>query len=202
MCAQGGTTSLGLLPYNITCPPGTFITAFDIHMAHLSRSSKDTVGSFTEAVGHRKVLQVGTQNKVLNTDNQASADMIFFGPVACSPDSTGATDTAEVIDRSSPKHRPLGALKSRSELGYTGVDLYTGTRINAVGPMPFSGRVGSSKSDVTYYMLGGEGEYKSVQCPAGQLVSGLYGQATEQGVVTVGLQCRRIAGLDSVKASG
>lgn len=77
-------------------------------------------------------------------------------------------------ESSQPKNKPFGVALSEG-------------LPSLVRPKP-----GPSKADPAAEMAGGTGgKPMTVQCPTGYLISGLFGKARKESVVTVGLLCRR-----------
>jgi hypothetical protein len=83
----------------------------------------------------------------------------------------------------SQKLQPLPKSRSASNRradGYSGVTLFTGELVDAVSLQPSGARFGGT----------GGGDVRRVSCPAGQVVTGIYGQASATHVISVGLSCR------------
>jgi hypothetical protein len=84
---------------------------------------------------------------------------------------------------SSSELRNLGenrSFNSKRSTGYPGVTLFTGELVDAVSLQPVKTKYGGT----------GGGSVRDVACPDGQVITGIYGKASDSLVISVGLTCR------------
>jgi hypothetical protein len=72
------------------------------------------------------------------------------------------------------------SFNSKRSTGYSGVTLFTGELVDAVSLQPVKTKYGGT----------GGGSVRDVACPDGQVITGIYGKATESLMISVGLKCR------------
>jgi hypothetical protein len=192
MCSQGAPNSESEATqieseatqmFNMTCRPGSFVTGVGITVANMYSAA-------TEEAGDKSRGSTGAEDPVI----------MSIGPIFC-------TRGMVVFNGTGPNSRILTSNFSQSNnpsvtvvtepLGFDGMYMRTSGRVlTAVGPVPFTGRVRSSRPQDVRFVGGPEGGLKSVQCPGGDLVSGLHGWVSSAGAVSVGLYFSRIIGLD------
>ena len=88
----------------------------------------------------------------------------------------------------SQKLRTLSKSRSasnRRDDGYKGITMFTGELVDAVSLQP------QGSGGAKYGGTGG-GDVRRVTCPTGQVVTGIFGKATDSHVISVGLSCRNI----------
>lgn len=115
-------------------------------------------------------------------DSKVPIDIIeAIAPVFCSDGGVASTKVPEL---------PSGARRlwwhPKSPTGYKGLKLRVGDVIDAVSVI--------EERVVDGYFGGSGGEPDKVECPTGYLMVGLYGEATRDHIVTLGLRCRKVEG--------
>jgi hypothetical protein len=167
----------------MTCPPGSFVTGIGLTAANMYSAA-------TEEAGGKSTGSTGALDPIITSIGPifCMQGMVVFNGTA--PDSM--VSTGDISQSNNPAVTVV-----KEPLGFDGIYMRArGVVITAVGPVRFTGRVQSSRPQDVRFAGGTEGDLKSVQCPGGDLVSGLHGRESSSGVVSVGLYCSRIIGLD------
>jgi hypothetical protein len=169
--------------FKMTCPPGSFVTGIGLTAAN---------STATVEAGDKSRSSTGATNPAVTS----------IGPIFCTGgmvvfNGTGPDSIISVSNFSQYNNSSITVVNET--LGFDGMYMRaSGAVVTAVGPVPFTGRVESSSVHDARFVGGPEGDLKSVhvQCPGGDLVTGLHGRVSSAGVVSVGLYCSRIIGLD------
>jgi hypothetical protein len=143
----------------------------ETHAYHFDCPKGSWVTGFTVTTDSSIALDANlVQNDVLVTS---------LWPLRCI---NGVTVSASHKLRTLSKSR---SASNRRDDGYKGITLFTGELVDAVSLQP------QGSGGAKYGGTGG-GDVRRVTCPTGQVVTGIFGQATDSHVISVGLSCRNI----------
>ncbi len=112
-----------------------------------------------------------------NKDSEHDDTLITsLWPLQCSNgDSVGSDSQLRALSKSR-------SFDNRRANGYSGITLFTGELVDAVALQPAGTRYGGRGA--------GSLVTRALSCPVGKVITGIYGQATEDHVISVGLSCR------------
>jgi hypothetical protein len=123
---------------------------------------------------------VTTDSSIALDANLVQNDVLVTSlwPLRCSNgDSIGKDVKLQTLPKSSSAYNRRGG-------GYTGLTLFTGELVDALSLQPGGAKYGGS----------GGGDVRRVSCPPGQVITGIWGQASATHVISVGLDCRKVCG--------
>lgn len=172
---KGGNITTGTTPYDVKCPSGSYMGAITIITSLLNTTLMDNKTS--------EVVQVPLiAGLILSCCNNEYPITSSTNPLVTStPTSRQASLTSGWLDMNSN--------------GYTGIILNAGVYLDGLRLITADGDVlpdpkksGFDIPQAPYYG-GPGGVVMPVMCPTCHVISGLYGVATANNVITVGLRC-------------
>jgi hypothetical protein len=165
MRPQGGWHTSGTTYYSIDCPLGTFVAGFTTTPDSSARMIRPWI--------------------ITSGDSELN-DLVITSlwPLRCSNGKPVGSSSKplrlKMLSDWSESHK----LFNRRSSGYSGVTLYAGKPVDAVSLVP-----GTKYIDMEGHP-GLPGHTHVVLCPTGQVITGIYGEATAAHVISVGLRCK------------
>jgi hypothetical protein len=189
-----------LTTFELRCPGSTFITSISLSLGTFSPNSPPSAPP-SDPFGALILPSIPPAN-ILGNSTGTKNIVMGVGPIACSGGPSGnepekATAPAGLVQDAFGKDSGSSSSSStssssepfKSDKGFTGLNVQAGMVLDAVQFVP------QTPEKLGKFVGGSGGDDKSITCPPGYLIVGLYGETGVQDgtekVITIGLRCRQ-----------
>lgn len=165
---KGANATNGTSPYNLSCPTGSYVTLFSVTL-----DTSFPLDPRSDPEGKK----IGTVVVEVGPFNCSGTTTPVEGKLLSDREGTDS-DSGSLFIVSSGVQQPVGYAGLAIEHGGSLIRALT---VDTADPSASPSRFGGRGGDVV----------STVQCPANHIITGVFGQASNDHVVTIGLHCRR-----------